>query len=569
MDDPSLDVRSGGSIDIDAVGARLVELARRMPHLVGVTDDSGRLVWLNRAGHRFLGSDGVTPLTTADLFTDDVFEQYYAAIRPALQQRGVWTGELPVRRIDGTTGVVDAVLVGDVEPSGEVRWLACLAVDVTEQHEREANLSHQASHDPLTGLPNRALLHDRLAVALSVADRMDSPVAVIALDLDGFKDVNDELGHAAGDELLQQVTARIALAVRDADTVARLGGDEFVIVVHPPEEASAAIAVAERVREQIGLVDYVVGDRRLRITASIGLTLSEPGVQVAPELLLAAADRGMYRAKRSGGNCVRLAGRDEPGVIDPLDRVGDELARSLAEGRFVAAFDPVFVLQDRELCAVQSRARWEHPEHGRLPARDFAEEAAVTGYADLVWWAATRRALRLVSESGFDLPVHVPLSTSQLRDDDLLGRLRALRQLAPTATVHLRIDAHSLLELATMGGELIDTLHGEGLELVLAGHGEHNLPSAILASLPLSALELDNGLVAAARDRAKAVRLATQVASALDVPCIAQVEQQGDLAMLADLGVTAVRGRALGPEWDGRRLAAVAADRRRATRPRP
>ncbi|HEX4902940.1 MAG TPA: diguanylate cyclase [Acidimicrobiales bacterium] len=569
VDGSSESVQAGGEPEVDHVAAPLVDLVRRMPHLVGVADDAGRLVWVNDAGLRFLGADGTTPLTTADLFAPQVFDQYYASIRPALARDGVWTGELPVRRTDGRTGVVDAVLVGDVEPSGEVRWLACLAVDVSEQHEREERLSHQASHDPLTGLPNRALLHDRLTIALSVAARVQSPVAVIALDLDGFKEVNDALGHAAGDELLQQVTARIRLAVRDADTVARLGGDEFVVVVHPPEEPTAAIAVAERIREQIGLVDYALGDRRVRITASIGLTIAEPGTSPTPDVLLAAADRGMYRAKRSGGNRVRLASSNEPGVVDHLDQVGAELASSLAEGRFVAAFEPVFDLSDGSLCAVQSRARWEHPVQGRLPARDFAEEAAVTGYADLVWWAATRRALRSAAEAGFDLPVHVSLSTSQLRDQDLVGRLRAIRGLAPEIEVHLRVDAHSLLELATMGGELMDTLLEEGLQLVLAGHGEHNLPSAILAALPLSALELDSALVASLPGRAKAIELAAQVAGALDVPCIAQVEREQDLPLLRALGVTSARGRVMAPEWDAGALAAVAAERRAATPPRP
>ena len=171
-------------------------------------------------------------------------------------------------------------------------------------------------------------------------------------------------------------------------------------------------------------------------------------------------------------------------------------------------------------------------------------------------------------EAGFDLPVHVPLSTSQLRDQDLVGRLRAIRRLAPEVEIHLRVDAHSLLELATMGGELMDPLLEEGLQLVLAGHGEHNLPFAILAALPLSALELDSALVTSVGERAKAIELAAQVAGALDVPCIAQVERAEDLPLLQALGVTAVRGRAMAPEWDADALAAVAAERR-ATPPRP
>ncbi|MFP5322836.1 MAG: diguanylate cyclase domain-containing protein [Acidimicrobiia bacterium] len=547
------------------VADHIVSLARRAPHLFGVADGAGRLVWLNAAGHRFLGTDDATALTTADLFTEEVFDRYYATIRPALVRHGVWSGELPVKRAGGTGGVVDAVLVAGVE-GDEVRWLACLAVDVTERDERERALSHQASHDPLTGLPNRALLADRLSIAVSVAERTGSAVVVLALDLDGFKDVNDRLGHAVGDQLLQQVTARIEAAVRPADTVARLGGDEFVVVLHPPDEPAAAMAVAERIREQVGLVDYVIGEHHVRITASVGFTMSQPGVHAEPQSLLAAADRGMYRAKRSGGNCVRIAGSDEPGVVDPLDRVGDELARSLAEGRITAAFDPVLRLADGQVCAAQVVARWEHPLQGTLAPQDFAEEAVLTGYADLVWWTATRRALRVAEDAGFSLPLHVPLSTSQLRDPELRSRLRSLRRLAPTVDLHLKVDGHSLLELATTGGELIDTFVAESLPVVLAGHGEVNLPPAILAALPLSAIELGPHFVGSALEL-RAIGLATQTAWALDVSCIAPLADDSRLDQLHGLGVNSVRGPAVGEGWSIDRLAVEA--RRRATRPRP
>jgi len=557
------------AVELDLhLATRVLELVRRMPHLVGLTDGTGEVLWLNAAGRRFVGAEPGQHLTTADLFTEAVFDRYYASIRPALVRDGVWTGELPVRRADGSEGVVDVVLTGDVGADGEVRWIGALAVDVTSQHEREAELSHQASHDPLTGLANRVLLLDRLDVAVSIATRLGSPVAVLTLDLDGFKAVNDEYGHAVGDRLLQQVTARIQSAVRPADTVARLGGDEFVVIVHPPEERSAAMAVAERIRDQIGMLDYMVGDHRIRVTASIGLTLSQPGAAVEPDALLAAADRGMYRAKRSGGNCVRVAGGDRPGILGHAEDMSDQLARALAEGQVVAAFEPVVDIETQELCALQVLARWEHPELGRLPARSFAEEALVTGYADLIWWAATRHALRAAAVAHPDVPIHVTLATSQLRDDDVVGRLRALRDLAPDADVLLRVDAHSVLEITTMGQEVIDVLGGEGLRLVLSGHGRRGLPLGLLASLPLAAVELDPSLVQDVADNPKAIALATRLATTLDVPCIAQVDDAAELPRLAVLGVTSVSGWVAGSEWDADELAAEMAARR-ATRPRP
>ncbi|HAS13576.1 MAG TPA: hypothetical protein DCS55_24205, partial [Acidimicrobiaceae bacterium] len=144
------------AVELDLhLATRVLELVRRMPHLVGLTDGTGEVLWLNAAGRRFVGAEPGQHLTTADLFTEAVFDRYYASIRPALVRDGVWTGELPVRRADGSEGVVDVVLTGDVGADGEVRWIGALAVDVTSQHEREAELSHQASHDPLTGLANR------------------------------------------------------------------------------------------------------------------------------------------------------------------------------------------------------------------------------------------------------------------------------------------------------------------------------------------------------------------------------------------------------------------------------
>lgn len=395
-----------------------------------------------------------------------MFDRYYASIRPALLRDGMWSGELPVRRADGSTGVVEAVAVSDVGPDGEVRWIGALAVDVTGHHEREAALSHQASHDPLTGLPNRLLLLDRLDVAVSVAERMRSPVAVLVLDLDGFKAVNDEHGHAVGDRLLQQVTVRIESAVRPADTVARIGGDEFVIVVHPPEEPSAAMAVAER----------------------------------------------------TVGNRVRAASSELPGLAGQGGRTGAELARALAEGQVVAVFEPVIDLASQDLCALQALARWNHPELGPLPAHRFAEEAII--------------------------------------------------ELAPETEVHLRVDSHSVLDLTTMGQPVIDSLAEEGLSLVLTGHGRRGMPLAVLASLPLAAVELDPSLVRDAPEIPNAVALATRLADTLDIPCIAQVHDDADLPMLASLGVTSASGRVAGEAWDAEQLAAEMAARR-ATQPRP
>jgi predicted signal transduction protein with EAL and GGDEF domain len=265
---------------------------------------------------------------------------------------------------------------------------------------------------------------------------------------------------------------------------------------------------------------------------------------------------------------VRVAGNDHSGVLRHAEDMGDQLARALDEGQVVAAFEPVIDLRSQELCAVQALARWDHPELGRLPARSFAEEALVTGYADVIWWAATRYALRAAAAAHTTIPVHITLATSQLRDEDVVGRLRSLRELASDAEVHLRVDAHSVLDITAMGQEVIDVLGRDGLRLVLSGHGRRGLPLGLLASLPLAALELDPTLVRDVAENPKAIALATRLASTLDVPCIAQVDDDAELPRLAVLGVTSASGWVTGCEWDADRLAAEMAARR-VTPPRP
>lgn len=297
---------SAERLDLE-VAARVIELVDSLPHLVGVSDGAGRVVWLNRSGCEFVGAGPDDELTTADVFGPGIENSYRDEIRPALAAGKRWSGHLPARRADGTIATVNAVVTGAVDQHGRVRWMATLAVDVSEQLRREAELAHLASHDPLTGLPNRALLEDRLQVAVAVARRTEATVAVIILDLDGFKEVNDHYGHAAGDLVLQQVTARLTATVRPADTVARLGGDEFVVVVNPPETPRAAALVAQRICDRIGRPAYAIDGGSAEISASVGLAVATAGDHIDHRELLAAADQASYRAKRAGGGCVRVS----------------------------------------------------------------------------------------------------------------------------------------------------------------------------------------------------------------------------------------------------------------------
>ena len=548
----------------DTVTDRLRQLVDSLPHLVGIADEVGRIEWVNRAGRAFLGVEEDEPVTTEQVFGPDVLDRYYTEIRPVLLSERIWTGTIHARRADGVMATVEAVVVGGTGPGGEIRWLATLGIDVTEQREREQELAHQASHDALTGLPNRALLDEHLRVAAAVARRTSAPLAVLTLDIDGFKEVNDEFGHSAGDRVLQHVAARLKAAVRPADMVARLGGDEFVVVVHPPETARTALAVAQRVREQLAGPSYVLSDGSVELSASIGLTVVQPSDLTDPATLLAEADRGMYRAKRAGGNRVAVVGRAAEDD-DEVEQLSRHLAAALRDGRIGAMFDPVVDARSGELLAFEVVPQWAHPDRGPLPGPQFMADAVLTGYADLVRWAAMRRGAQLALDFEVHVPVHMALGPSQLRDPQMVEQFRSLRASCPGVRLCLQVDEPDLVEVPPDVSARVDALcHGDD-GLVLGRHGVGGVPLAVLAEMPLAAVKLDPSLAKDPAAHRAAVRLAVQLSSVRDVPCLATAVEDGDSRdAVAALGVKGVQGPVTGGMWDASRLA-----REAATRPRP
>ncbi len=559
-------------IDDDIV-RRIAALVDALPHLVGITDDRGQVLWLNRAGRSFVGVDSDRSLSTVDLFTDDMFGRYYADIRPEVLAGRPWTGSLSVHKPDGTTATVDAVIVGGAGAGGEIRWLAALAIDVTSQREREADLAHRASHDPLTGLPNRALATDRLRMAMAVATRTGAPIAAIALDLDGFKDINDRLGHAAGDLVLQQVTARLTAAVRPADTVARFGGDEFVVIIHPPESTRAAVLVAQRIRDQLASPAYVVGDEEVHLSASIGLTVTDPAEGVDEAALLGAADRGMYRAKRAGGNCIRVTNTTDAGELDELETLGHQLATALSQGQIEAGFEPVREIRTQRILSLRVHARWRHPTRGLLSDVDFLDDAQVTGYRDLVWWAATRAAVAAATRAGIAVPLDLHVPVSVLCQPDVVDHFSALRLAGEGVAMRIVVSERSLVEIPGTVIDIVDAFRSIDIGFVLTDHGTGGVPLVILAELPMEAVELDPSITADARSQPNVVALASQLAANHRVPCVAAaVEREPDRDFLAVLGVDAVRGPVHGELLDETDLASLAgaqAGNRGVTPPRP
>ncbi len=305
--------------------------------------------------------------------------------------------------------------------------------DISERKGLEDELRRRAFHDSLTGLANRALFEDRLAHALARARRQEHPVAVLFLDLDDFKTINDSLGHSSGDELLRAAATRIADVARITDTAARLGGDEFAVLLELIDGDGDAEVVARRLLEELA-PPITVGDRELRVGASIGVAVSDGGLTV--DELLRNADTAMYAAKEAGKGTVRVfeAGMHKR-VLDRLELSG-ELQRAIETGEMELDYQPIVELEHGRMVGCEALVRWAHPVRGRLSPAEFIDLAEDTGLiVPLGAWvldsACAQAAAWQRQFADFDLTVSVNVSTRQLRDPSFPGavarRLRNIR----------------------------------------------------------------------------------------------------------------------------------------------
>jgi diguanylate cyclase (GGDEF)-like protein/PAS domain S-box-containing protein len=282
---------------------RLAAIAETTSDLVGMVDADGWVVWANEAARATHGIPlAALPVRSTTLYTEESLRRYFEEIHPKLLRGERWIGELDMFAADGRVISIWQNLAPQLDADGELVSIAAVGRDLTERKRREAELAHRATHDVLTGLPNRALLLDRLERAMDrVRSSASDEVALLFIDLDRFKAVNDELGHDAGDELLRVVAERLAGALRTVDVVARIGGDEFVVLC-PGLSRAEAEDVALRLLRAVSSTPVVVRGQVVEVTASVGVTVAAGTPDDHAEGLLREADAAMYQAKARGRN---------------------------------------------------------------------------------------------------------------------------------------------------------------------------------------------------------------------------------------------------------------------------
>ena len=461
--------------------------------------------------------------------------------------------ELPTR----DRGLLHFDAVASHLPSRAAQSTGYLLVlrDVTERKRLDAELQRLAHFDTLTGLPNRKLFMDRLSQALARARRDGTPLAVLFCDLDGFKRINDTLGHAHGDELLREVAARLERRTRDGDTVARFGGDEYTIILSQLTRAGDAALVARKLLAEL-TGPLQLGGMTMQITASIGIAIW-PRDGDDQEALVRCADMAMYRAKALGPNELAFFTAEIGKTAATRHRLEDDLRMAVTGRQLDLAYQPQIAVSSDgtagQVLGVEALARWQHPELGNIPPSTFIPLAEELGLMNelggWVLWRSCQQAAIWRDRLRIAMPVAVNVSGRQLNPellahlDDALGRA----QLDPTSLV-IELSERTLSSHGEHATELISAIRARGVRVALDDYGTGVTSTMRLANLPLDVIKLDRSLVAGllreGDQRASAVLDATiNLAHDLGLLVVGEgVEQLIQQQRLGRLGCDALQG---------------------------
>jgi len=534
---------------------RLAQIIESTSDLVGISDvDSGRLTYLNRAAREVFGfiDADVSEVAAFSLYGPGSEAVYQRSVLPTLLAAETWSGELTMINADGVEITVWQSITPVLVADGRIHQTCTVGRDVTDQRRFEADLAYQATHDSLTGLPNRALLLDHLELALARSERDDRLIALLFLDLDRFKQVNDTLGHEVGDELLAHAARLISAVVRPSDTVARLGGDEFVILCDDVDDEAHAIAVAGRIRLAIEARPFLVGDTELSISASIGIALSSSG-QAHPEALLRDADAAMYRAKDLGR--ARLEIYDESMRRHTTQRLemAEQLALGVEAGDIVVHFQPGVDIETGRVTCVEALARWNHPTMGQLGPDDFiglAEDTGlIVGLGLRVLSTACEHGRRWEERFGPLAPrVHVNLSARQLTAANLPVLVHGVLEgsgLTPNRLC-LEITESVLMDDASAVIDRLRELKALGVMLAIDDFGTGYSSLSYLRRFPVDVLKIDQSFVAGLGpdpEDSTIVAAIVRLADTLGLEAIAEgVETVDQLERLRKLGCRLAQG---------------------------
>ncbi|HEX6098886.1 MAG TPA: EAL domain-containing protein [Thermoanaerobaculia bacterium] len=464
---------------------------------IGILDERLDFTYANDSLAKLYGYPGPEEMlgrNLCELYEPHEQVRLITSIMPQVHQNGRWRGEATGLRADNVNFPQEISLTAIADDG-----IVCVVRDVTERTYAEEQIKHLAYHDALTNLPNRLLFKDRLSVALSHAHREGSSLAVLFLDLDRFKVINDSLGHNIGDQLLQAVAARIQACVRDSDTVARLGGDEFTILLPRLTRSQDVAPVAGKIIEAVRYPFHIEG-REFFITTSIGISVyPEDGSDA--ETLIKNADTAMYQAKELGRDNYQLFNAFVNAKA--LQRIALEhgLRKALASEEFAVHYQPIFDLRSNRITGMEALLRWEHPQMGSIPPATFIPIAEATGaMAPIGSWAlrtACRQAKLWHDAGHLTLSLAVNLSVTQLQQADLVDTVRSVLEETglPPRLLELEITESSAMHSPETSIRVLYELKKLGIRISLDDFGTGHSSLSYLKRFPVDTLKIDQSFV--------------------------------------------------------------------------
>ncbi|OYY93067.1 MAG: hypothetical protein B7Y41_13195 [Hydrogenophilales bacterium 28-61-23] len=525
----------------------------KSPNAILITDADNRILAVNHAFTRITGytPEDVRGKNPALLSSGRHDQAFYREMWRSLLQNGAWSGEIWDKRKDGSHYPKWLIIHAIRNPeSGRIDNFLAIFSDISERKQTEDRIHHMAHHDPLTDLPNRLLLNDRLENALARTRREETCLALMFIDLDDFKQINDSLGHAVGDRLLIEVAGRLRDVARDSDTVSRLGGDEFVMVMEGFRNTRDVECMARKIVDTLDSpVD--VDEHSLHVTASVGVVVA-PADGEDVETLMRHADMAMYFAKEQGKNNAQFYELEMNREAAERLGLGSALRMAVRRQELTVQFQPMIDLASGRVGAVEALLRWQHPEQGHISPDRFIPLAEANGsIVPIGAWVLEEccRMLKVWHGIGLeDMRICINLSPRQFRHPGLIDDFSAILAAAGLDACHfeLEVTEGALAEKPEQATELLNRFKAQGFSIAVDDFGTGYSSLAYLKIFPIDRLKIDRSfvrdIVTDSSDR-EITSAVIALAHNLNMSVVAEgVENQEQLGFLRQRGCDCVQG---------------------------